>query len=203
MIFTPDELKSMGRRTVELIESSIEADDKETAKQLSQRMYREFLSLHDLYRDWVTALMSFIGRHYGDDVLHEAMKESVAVWIKPLLERYSGKSTRRKVELLAAGLRAHLQPFDIGEDDEKFTLSGRPCGSGGRLVLEGAYEPPRNFLRIQKPQPMTFNRPDFPVYCAHCFFQNTLPSELSNEALFITEPAAKLGEEPCRVYFYK
>ena len=155
-VFTPEELEAMGKRTVDLIESTLEADDKETAKQLSQRMYREFLSLHDLYRDWVTALLSFIGRHYGDDALHEAMEETVAVWIKPLCERYAGKSTRRKVELLAAGLRAHLHPFTVEEDEDSFTISGLPCGSGGRLVLEGAYDPPRSFLKIQKAQPMTF-----------------------------------------------
>ena len=202
-VFTPEELEAMGKRTVDLIESSLEADDKETAKQLSQRMYHEFLSLHDLYRDWVTALLSFIGRHYGDDALHEAMEETVAVWVKPLCERYAGKSTRRKVELLAAGLRAHLHPFTVEEDEDRFTVSGLPCGSGGRLVLEGAYDPPRSFLKIQKAQPMTFNRPDFPVYCAHCFFQNTLPAKLGSESLFVTEPSDELGEEPCRVYLAK
>jgi hypothetical protein len=50
---------------------------------------------------------------------------------------------------------------------------------------------------------MTFSRRGFPVYCAHCFFQNISPLEEGGEPLFITEPAREIGEEPCRIIVYK
>lgn len=202
-IFTSEELETLGKLTVELIEGAIDASEKEKAKKLSRRMHKEFLSMHDLFRDWVTGLLTFIGKRYGDSVLSEALRYSCQVWLKPLCDRYEGQEIRRRAEMLIAGFRGHLQAFTVEEDEEKIVLVLDTCGSGGRLVREGAYSPPRDFLKIQKPQPMTFGQPDFPVYCAHCYFQNCLPAELCGKPLFVTEPSKELGVEPCRVYLYK
>ncbi len=202
-IFTEEELKVMGERTLDLIQSCIDAGDRQTAKALSQRMYNEFLAMHDLYRDWITHLLSFIGKRYGDETLYEALKETVGGYTSRLGDRYADKPIQRKIEILVAGLRGHLQPFKIEEDDEKFTITPQPCGSGGRLIKEDAYGPPCNFLKIEKPQSMTFNRSGFPVYCAHCYFQNISPIEPQGPPLFITEPSQQPGEEPCHIYIYK
>jgi hypothetical protein len=201
-LFTSEELEEMGKPTVELLEHSIDIDDREKAKKLNKRLYREFLSLHDMYRDWITALLSFIGRRYGDQALNEALEESVNAWLVPISKRYAGKSKKQQAEMLIAGLRAHLCPMEIEEDEEKFIITLHPCGSGGRQMLDGAYEPPHGFLKVKDPQAMTFNRADFPVYCCHCYFQSQ-PQEMDGKPLFITEPAEKLGEEPCHVYLYK
>ena len=202
-IFSDEELEVMGQRTLDLLQSSIHERDMDNAKKLSQRMCNEFLAMHDLYRDWVTDLLSFVGRRFGDDALHDALKQSVEGFTSQLGERYANKSPRRRLEMLVAGLRGHLQPVKIEEDDEKFTITGHPCGSGERLIRDGGYEPPRNFLKIQDPQPMTFNRVDFPVYCAHCYFQNLARIEPEGAPLFVTEPPSELGKKPCRVYMYK
>jgi hypothetical protein len=202
-IFTPEELEAVGARTLDLLQSSIEKGDKETARNLSQRMYNEFLGMHDFYRDWVTALLTFIGKRYGDEVLYAALRETVGDYTTRLNKRYANKSIRRKMEILVAGLRGHLHPLKVEEDDEKFIITSHPCGSGGRLVQEGAYGPPGNFLKVKKPQPMTFQRSDFPVYCAHCYLQNISPTEPGGPPLFVTEPAQDLGKASCRMYFYK
>ena len=202
-VFTQEELDNMGKRTLDLITESLDAGDKERAKELSQRMYREFLAMHNLLSDWVTALLTFVGRSYGDEALREALKEGVAAWIKPFCERYTNKSPRRKVEMLASGLRGHLQPLEIEEDEEKFIIKQCPCNTGYRQLVDGDYEPPRNFLKVKEAQTWTFNKPDFPVYCAHCFFQNTLLEELTGKPQFIVEPAQNMGKEPCRFLIYK
>ena len=202
-VFSQQELESMGARTLDFLQESIEAGDKETAMKLSRRMYNEFSAMHDLYRDWVTDLLTFVGNRLGDDGLYEALKQSVDGYTKNLGNRYADKSIRRKLEILAAGLRGHLQPFEIEEDDEKFTITPKPCGSGERQIEGGGYGPPRNFMKIRKPQPMTFDREDFPVYCAHCFFQNMASPEPGGAPLFVTEPSPRLGERPCRIYIYK
>ncbi len=90
-------------------------------------------------------------------------------------------------------------------DEEKFTITMTPCGSGGKLVLEGGYKPPRNLARVKKAQPQTFGKENFPVYCTHCAFQEIVPIEVLGHPIFITDPpdADKIGEIPCSVYIYK
>jgi hypothetical protein len=202
LLFTTEELKEMGKTTLQLLEDAADAGDKEEVKRLARRMSREFLAMHDLFRDWITALLSFIGRRYGDATLKEALEESVHTFFAPLGKRYAGKNTRQQVQMLVAGLRGHLCPIDVEEDEEKFTITCRPCGSGGRQMLDGAYERPQGFLKVKTPQAMTFDRADFPVYCCHCYFQNQ-PLEADGKPIFVTEPSEKLGQEPCRIYLYK
>ena len=83
-VFTDAELEEMGKRTVDLICEAVDAGDKEKAKKLAHRMYREFQSMHDLYRDWSTGLLSYIYDNYGDETLYEAMHHSCSVWYKPM-----------------------------------------------------------------------------------------------------------------------
>ncbi|MEJ2717361.1 MAG: hypothetical protein P8182_09515 [Deltaproteobacteria bacterium] len=202
-LFSEEELKALSERTIDRLLAAVESDDRESAKKLARRMYAEFLAMHDLYRDWVTHLLTFVGERFGDDSLYDALEETVRGYTQRLSDRYAGKSDRRSIELLLAGFRGHLQPFDIEEDEEKFIITPHPCGSGERLIRDGGYDPPSNFLRIKEPQPMTFNRPDFPVYCAHCALQNIIPAEPGGSPLFVTEPSDDPGKEPCRIYVYK
>ena len=45
------EISEMEKRTVDRIIEAIEAKDFDKAKKLTHRMYNEFLSMHDLYRN--------------------------------------------------------------------------------------------------------------------------------------------------------
>jgi len=206
-VFTEEELREMGMPTTQLVEAAIDADDKAKAKKLARRMYRESLGLHDAYRDWVTSLLTFIGRRYGDEVLEEALRESCNMWFKPFwqqCERCDEEGDlRRKAETMARGLRGHLMPLEIEEDEEKFVFQMQPCGSGGRLITDGYYEPPFSFLKIDKPQPLTCGQERFPVYCAHASMLSMLSIEWSGAPIFFEEPSDKVGEKPCKIYMYK
>jgi hypothetical protein len=208
-VFTEEELREMGVPTAQLIQAAIDADDKVKAKELTQRMYRESLILHDLYLDWITGLLTFIGRRYGDGVLEEALREGCAA--STIRNPFSQEWERceqegdlcGKAELMAMTLRQHLMPVKIEEDEEKFILEMQPCGSGGRQVLNGLYEPPINFLKVEKPQPMTYGRKDFPVYCCHGAIFHMMAIESAGAPMVWEEPSDKLGEEPCKFYLYK
>jgi hypothetical protein len=202
-LFSKEELDRLGRRTLDVLDEALEAGDLGKAKELSKRMYGEFLAMHDFYRDWLTHLFTIVGRRFGDEVLYQAMEETVAGYTERLSNRYSGKPVRRRLEILLAGLRGHLHPLGVEEDDEKFTITLEPCPSGGRQITDGCYDPPMGFLRVKNPQPMTFNRPEFPVYCTHCFFQNTTAKQAGGAPLFVNEPSANPGLEPCKIYLYK
>ena len=202
-IFTEEELEEMGAMTVDLLERAIDLEDKDKAKKLARRMYREGLSIHDLYRDWVTGLLTFIGKRYGDEVLHEAFVEAWGDCIKPMLDMHEKADIRRRVQLVAGALRSHYQAVEIREDEEKFVFKMKPCGSGGRLVLEGKYGPPRNFLEVKKPQPMTYGIEDLPVYCCHGHFMASLPLAWGRAPVMFEIPSDKPGKKPCEFWVYK
>ncbi|MEW6667214.1 MAG: hypothetical protein AB1512_18580 [Thermodesulfobacteriota bacterium] len=203
-LFTEDELEGMTKTGLEQILDAVKAGDPDKAEEVIRRVHKEYQATHDLYRDWITALLSFVGRKYGDEVLQEAYVESFTPALKPLMERMLKQGiSRETVEGIAAALRGHFGAYlKIEEDDEKFTFT-MPCPTGGSLVKEGRYDPPFNFLRIEKPQPMTYDRPDFPVYCAHCTFQDILPIDWFGRPLWLMDPADAIGKEPCRRYVYK
>ena len=205
-VFTKKELKEMGTLTRELIKAAIDADDKVRAKELTDRMYGEFLEMHDMYMFWVTALLTFIGRRYGDKILEEALMESWTIPVQsfqPEWQQFEKEGNLRgKAERMARGLRGHLMPIDIKEDEEKFVFEMQPCGSGGRLMLNRCYEPPVNFLKIEKPQPMTFGQNHLPVYCSHAAIMAMLATEFG-ELFWVEQPSDKVGEKRCKIYVYK
>jgi hypothetical protein len=201
-ILNNDEIAEMEKRTVDRLVETIERGDTDGAKRLARRMYNEFLSMHDLYRNWSTAMLSVIGRRFGDKALEEVMEASVKAWWLPNLEKMPD-DLRARVKMFTAGLRGHLQPLHIEEDDEKIVIQMMPCGSGGRLVLEGKYEGPDAFLTIKGKQFLTFGRDDFPVYCAH---EPAMERQdiLANGAPFVVvEPAQELGKQHCDFIIYK
>jgi hypothetical protein len=156
--FTDEELEEMGKVTRDLILEAIDRGDLQQARELTDRMYREFLGMHDLYVYWLTATLSHVGRTFGNDALYEALRSGCDAWVTPLARRYAGKDLKTRVRMLVAGLRGHLHPLRVEEDDEKVTVYLKPCGSGGRMILNGAYKPPYDFLEIDPSQPMTFDR---------------------------------------------
>ena len=203
-VFTEAELEDMGRRTVDVLGETIDAGDKEEAKKLSHRMYREFQSMHDSYRDWVTSLLTYIYEHYGDEALYEAMHQGCGAWFKPMVELYSEtEDFRRRVQMLVMGLRGHLQPMKVEEDDEKVCITMVPCGSGERIFKEGGYGPPKNFSIVKKPQPLTYGKPNCPVYCTHEPMLEILPIEWKGYPVWACLTPEEIGTGGCRFCVYK
>lgn len=204
-LFSENELREMGKRSVDRLTEAIEAGDSEAAKRISQRMYNEFLSMHDLYRNWTTAMLSEIGRRFGDEALDEIMTAGVKAWWLPNLDKMPQGADKlpQRIKMFVAGLRGHLQPMEITEDADKIVIQMQPCGSGGRLVLEGRYDGPDSFLKVEKPQRMTYNRANFPVYCAHEPPMELVDIEKNGKPFVVVEPAAVLGKQHCSFIIYK
>lgn len=203
-LFTREELDELGARTDETILNAMDRGDIQKARNLVKHMYRELIAMHDIEVTMVTAALSFIGKRFGDDVLHEALHEMLASWVKEAAREYAKiQDPRVKAKMFARGLKGHGVKVKIEEDSEKFIFSMEPCGSGGKLIRSGSYEPPKNFYRVKKPRLMTHRRPDYPVYCAHCIFHEIIGIEETGIPLFIHLPPDKLGEEPCRMLLYK
>ncbi len=204
-IFTDYELEQMGKRTSELLDEAIDAGDLQEAKRLNHLMVEEFQIGHDGYLEWVTGLMGYIYREYGDQALYDAMWKSFGDMFKPMLEAHTRDELdiHQKVEMAATMIRSHAQPMKVVEDDEKITLMMQPCGSGGRLMIENKYEPSGFLSKIKKAQPMTFARPDFPSYCVHCAIGEMLAIAFTGLPLFAIEPGGEIGKQDCEFRVYK
>ena len=202
-VFTDEELKEMGTRTLDQVLEAIDLNDKEKAKELASRMYQEFNYLHDGYMIWVTGLLSYIYRTQGIEALEEAEREAHTIEARTVFKPSGKTDFRSRVEEMAKGLRGHLQPIDIKEDEEKVTLTMKPCGSGERIIQKGGYDPEVGLARVEGPHRITWGMKDFPIYCVHCPIMETLAIEGTGDfgpVHLVYEPM-KLGS--CHFAFYK
>jgi hypothetical protein len=204
-LLSAQDIAEMEKLTVDRLIDAIDAGDLEGAKKLARRMYNESLSMHDLYLNWTSATLSFIGQRFGDKVLEETLDAGVKSWWGPNLEKMpqGAEALRGRVKMFASGLKAHLQPLHIEEDDEKIVMQMRPCGSGGRLILEGKYEGPDALYTVQGPQTLTYGRKDFPVYCAHEPLMELQDITAHGTPFVVVEPAHELGKQHCNFIIYK
>ncbi len=202
-VFTDEELKEMGRRTLDVLLETIDTGNKDKAKELANRMYEEFNHLHDGYMVWVTGLQTYIYRKYGIDAVEEAEREAHTIEAKTVFKPSGKTGFRSRVEEMAKGLRGHLQPITIEEDDKKVTLTMKPCGSGERIIQKGFYDPEVGLARVKEPHHLTWGMKDFPIYCVHCPVMEMLDIENTGNfrsVHFVFEPM-NLGS--CHFAFYK
>jgi len=202
-LFTDQELKEMGARTLDLVLEAIDAGDKDKAKELAKRMYGEFNFLHDGYMFWVSGLLTHIYKKYGIDAVEEAERETHTIEAKAVFKPPEKTDVRSRVEHLVSGMRGHLQPITIVEDDEKVTLTMKPCGSGERIIQKGGYDPEVGLSRIKEPHHITWGMKDFPIYCVHCPVTEMLEIESTGDfgwARIVSEP---IYQGSCQFAFYK
>lgn len=185
--------------------------DLSAAKALCKEVDHEWGLLHDLLVESIASLLTFIGHRFGEEQVGTSLKfMTEKVWKVPF-EKINSRDRKSVVLALAATWRAHstggIGPeaggFTIEEDEEKFTFTLEPCGSGQRLVNRGYYEEPAKFGKTKEAHPWSFNREDFPYYCAHCTYMNeVMPIEWSGAPVYPLDPP-KSFKEPCTWYYYK
>jgi hypothetical protein len=200
-IFTDRELKEMGTRTLDLVLEAIDAGDKDKAKYLANRMYQEFNYLHDGYGFWVTGLQTYIYKKLGIDALEEAEREAHSIEAKVVFKPIEKTDIRSLVEHLAKGLRGHLQPIKIEEDDKMVALTMQPCGSGERIIQKGGYE--AGLARVEEPHHITWGMKDFPLYCVHCPVMEMLQIENTGNFGAVHIVAEPISNGSCKFAFYK
>jgi hypothetical protein len=202
-IFTDREIKEMGARTLDLVLEAIDAGDGDKAKELAKRMKQEFNFLHDGYMFWVTGLQSYIYKKYGIEAVEEAEREAHTIEARTVFKPPEKTDIRSRVEHLASGLRGHMQPIKIVEDDKMISLTMQPCGSGERIIQKDGYKPEVGLLKVKDPHRITWGMKDFPLYCVHCPVMEALEMENTGNlgaVHIITEP---IYQGACQFVFYK
>ena len=203
-VFSQEELKTLETPLVDRIATAIDSGQYETAKALARQLEEECVPMIYNFEEFVTALLSFILQEQGEDALEQSLRYAANALMKPIHDSIDSLDFRGLVEAFAAFFRAHTgRGLRIEEDDEKVTMVLNPCGSGGRMVREGHFGPPKNLNKIEKARGLTFGRENFPCYCAHCaVFHHMMPIEWSGKPF----PPIEVGHgpgDPCKWHFYK
>ncbi len=210
--FDPEELAELSRPTMDRAIEALRDGRYADAEALCEGMRSEWRFLHDLMAELILGLISFIQQRVGEDAVEEAW----TYWAERSWKRSTGKilaaDRREVVEALAATWRAHSgggtgpNPgrFSITEDDEKFTFTMNPCGSGQRLWRNGAYRGEDGYGLTTKAHDWSYGRTEFPLYCTHCTFMNeSMPIKWYGLPLYPSEPPQNFDEDPCTWYWYK
>lgn len=209
--FTDEELAALSEPTMDRAIAAIDRGDLEEARQICRSMKYEWLMLHDLMAESVLGLISFVQDELGDEGVGRAWRSQTERGWHHHHDAINELDRRKVVELLAATWRAHSGSgvgehpgaFTIEEDDEKLTFRMNPCGSGQRLVRKGIYEK-GGYGRTKAAYDWSFDREDFPLYCAHCTFMNeSMPIEWSGYPLYPADPPDDFHADPCTWYWYK
>jgi hypothetical protein len=202
-IFTDEELKAMGTRTLDVVKEAIDAGDKDKAKAMAQRMYDEFKFLHDGYMFWTSGLLTYIYKNFGIDAVEEAEREAHTIEARAVFKPLEKTDTRFVVEHTAKAMRGHMQPVVVNEDDEKITLEMKPCGSGERIIQYGGYEPEIGLVKIKEPHKITWGMKDFPIYCVHCPVMEMLEIENTGHFNVVKSVSDPLCQDSCMFNIYK
>ncbi len=196
--------EAMTTSTWERAKAAMAAGDATEAARLIDRGVEQWRSLQDYSINWVTALLSFIGRELGEDGVERALREFgdefVAARRNPEWDALPAETRARAI---ARAMVANFGTCDVSEDDDKITLSFR-CGTGGRLIDEGRYDEQGGpHLTLRENGPRTFMRDALPVYCAHCSINNEIqPVEAGWAPVTVEHPPTAPGE-PCVHHIYK
>ncbi len=200
-VFTDEELKAMQTRTLDVLLDAIDSGDKERSKELAQRMYEECNYLHDGFMVWVSGLLTYIYKNHGIDAVETAEREAHAIEGKTVFKPLEKTDFRSRVEHAAKAMRGHLQPMVIEEDDEKVTITMKPCGSGERIIELGGYE--AGLARVRDPHLVTWGMKDFPIYCVHCPVKEMLTVESTGRLDTVHLVSDPMRHGFCHFAFYK
>ena len=185
-----------------LVDEAIDRGDGSAAKDLVAAMERDWLRNKDYSINWITSLLSFIGRRLGEQAVEEALRDFDNRYLRERRAGYGAATPEQRLEGLVRAMKANGADVELSEDGDKFIASFR-CGSGGKLMEDGAYEAPRDYLTLTGPTPVTFGRKTLPVYCAHCSVNNEIePIETTGVPVTIEFPPENPGER-CIHHVYK
>jgi hypothetical protein len=204
-LYSDHERWELSRQHVERAATALDAGDLMAARGYCQLSKAEWYPAHHIHRDWITGQLSHLYRKFGVDAAYDCVLRAYNdPFMEPLLQAVEQIDLRTQVETLAAGFRQHAMHFRIEEDDDKFVFVTEPCGSGGRLLDEGAYQYPKNFARIGEKHKAGFFIEDFPVYCMHCPSANELAMKRGGPYfLMVDGDLMTVPDGNCNFYIFK
>jgi hypothetical protein len=187
-----------------LIADLAERGDTDAALARFDAMELRWTRLQDLYRDWLSTLLSTIYRDLGIDALEAVLRDSAERTIFGWMPTDRGRAPEKRLPSWARMLQGHFSVLRITEDDEKFTLTQDPCGTCTRQIEQGRYGPPLDLAVVEERHATTWFRGETPIYRAHVpLWHIALAGELVGAPWPVNRCPAGLGTGPCDVLLYK
>lgn len=189
----------------EQAKAALAAGEIEQATRLIDVAAERSASLRDYSINWITSLLSFIGDEMGEEAVERALRRTGDEYVRPRREQgpdWTSLPAEVRAKAIARSMVANGATCEIEESDTEITLSFR-CGSGGRLIDDGSYEPDGDYLVLRERSGRTFGRDELPVYCAHCSVNNEMQAiEWTGVPTTVEEPPTRPGE-PCIHHIYR
>jgi len=182
---------------------ALDAGDAAAALTALDRKERgQYVPLHDRMVRFMAEAFGWVLDHFGAPELErfhletaEGQRKGFEAW-----ERLSPAEFARTTAFL---LKQHMGTVEVYEDAERFTVVQRPCGSGGRLRLAGAYAGPGALPLVETPGPLTFGQPSLPVYCSHCpIWNGVAPLRWFGHPHWVFEEPSR-PDGSCTLHVYK
>jgi len=201
---TSEELLEGGKSAKAEMSALIDTASLETVMHRYDALERGFRNLHDLYREWLSLLLSHVYREYGVDALEKCLRHSSdARWMPWMLEDVTHDVRQRLREWMAL-LLGNFASIRLEEDDEKFILYQDPCGSCGRQIRQGCHAPPVDLAIVKEKHPITFMQGNVTVYQAHLAVMHTImPIERIGAPWPAIRCPAGASGGPCEIVMFK
>jgi len=210
-------IEELGISTYDRLREAIKAGDTGTALELVDYVQIEGKGLHDLYCDWVYALLTWISEHNGEETLLEVLEYSKAKTGAAMFDQIKGLKTRKQlVQWYTEAMRAHHSGpgakgiIDVREEEDRFVISCNPCGAGGRMrrgddKTPARTEEPFNFGTTEKAYPWAWGKENVSYYCLHCSVWHEYMAMRATgvPTRLVADYDADNPDAPCTMYFYK
>lgn len=160
--------------------------------------------IHDVRVDRVAAMLSVIARAHGLDELEASLRATGDATLLARLERDVQRHIRDRVRHTVVGLGGNFATLRVEETDDEVVIVQDPCGTCGRQLERGMYEPDGPLAVVDEVSPVTFGRGTTPVYRCHVpVMHDIVPRERVGIPWPVIEcpPGREVG--PCRVRLAK
>ena len=191
------------------------ADLARFSRLLDERLVEERF-IHDVLCDWVWALLTLIGREWGEAALGDVQRVTEEPWVTVRYQALRDLTPEESLQLSVEAHRGHFAGFEreggvtVIDEPERYVIQLDQCGSGARMVQGdpvvgngSRLAPPYNFMVIENAYDWTWGRRGVGAYCSHCAIVNQiLPIEWLGRPMRGTDSSVDPAK-PCRWFIYK
>ena len=197
-----EELAELGMSNLDKVLRALDKGDVEAARQCALTMEKEAKHAHDIMVEFVTVLLTYIGKNYGEEEVVKAMRSRHA-GPPQVAERMLGMSTEDAVRFKTMIHRAHHSRMSLTEEPDRYVLKLDPCNTGGRMLREGLDKPPVSLGRFKQEMPETWNEKDVFYYCGHCAMHAITGVQKGAPHPTWIYDRPRNPQDPCYQYCYK
>lgn len=180
-----DPVPELGESTFALAMAFIDRGEPEKAKEVLDYAREEARVVHDMYVNWAWTFFTYVARTQGEAAVERAMRFVMESYYKPRYTKVMQAPVKEQLDLCVEGMRGHFfgpgrtGEVDVTEDELKYTLIYKPCGTGGvarQRIADEKEMSPQLFGVTEEPRDWSWGQAGVGYYCAHCAMVNEILS---------------------------